>query len=153
MGWPDIRFPDGTEIIPQLDLRMAFDLYAGVRPIRWFPGCPRILADERASGIDFVLVREQTEGLFYARGRADVRGDDEVYDTQQITRKGTARVSEFAFRIARAPPGPPRQGHGHLRRQGERLRLDGVLPQGVRRGRGEASGRSAPTTPTSTRWP
>jgi 3-isopropylmalate dehydrogenase len=100
MGWPDIRFPDGTEIIPQLDLRMAFDLYAGVRPIRWFPGCPSILADERARDIDFVLVREQTEGLFYARGRAEVRGDDEVYDTQQITRKGTARVSEFAFRIA-----------------------------------------------------
>ena len=38
MGWPDVRFPDGTEIIPQLDLRMEFDLYAGVRPIRWFPG-------------------------------------------------------------------------------------------------------------------
>ncbi len=36
MGWPDVRFPDGTEIIPQLDLRMALDLYAGVRPIRWF---------------------------------------------------------------------------------------------------------------------
>ncbi len=100
MGWPDIRFPDGTEIIPQLDLRMAFDLYAGVRPIRWFPGCPRILADERSRDIDFVLVREQTEGLFYARGRGDVRGDEEVYDTQQITRKGTTRVSEFAFRIA-----------------------------------------------------
>jgi len=38
MGWPDIRYPDGTEPIPQLDLRMALDLYAGVRPIRWFPG-------------------------------------------------------------------------------------------------------------------
>ena len=100
MGWPDIRYPDGTEPIPQLDLRMALDLYAGVRPIRWFPGLPRILADERARGIDFVLVREQTEGLFYARGRARVVEDREVYDTMQITRAGTARVSEFSFKLA-----------------------------------------------------
>ena len=100
MGWPDVRYPDGTEPIPQLDLRMALDLYAGVRPIRWFPGLPKVLADERARDIDFVLVREQTEGLFYARGRGKVVGDEEVYDTMQITRRGTARASEFAFRIA-----------------------------------------------------
>jgi len=100
MGWPDVRFPDGTEIIPQLDLRMEFDLYAGVRPIRWFPGLPKVLADERARDIDFVLVREQTEGLFYARGRGRVVGDEEVYDTMQITRKGTARASAYAFRLA-----------------------------------------------------
>ncbi len=100
MGWPDVRFPDGTEIIPQLDLRMEFDLYAGVRPIRWFPGLPRVLTDERARDIDFVLVREQTEGLFYARGRGKVIGDSEVYDTMQITRRGTARASEFSFRLA-----------------------------------------------------
>src|SRR6185503_4433052 len=90
----------GTEIIPQLELRMAFDLYAGVRPIRWFPGLPKVLADDRARGIDFVLVREQTEGLFYARGRGEVIEDREAYDTMQITRKGTTRASEFAFRIA-----------------------------------------------------
>ena len=100
MGWPDVRFPDGTEIIPQLDLRMEFDLYAGVRPIRTFPGLPRILADERARNIDFVLVREQTEGLFYARGRGKVIDDREAYDTMQITRAGTARAAEFAFRLA-----------------------------------------------------
>ena len=100
MGWPGVRFADGTEIIPQLDLRMALDLYAGVRPIRWFAGLPRVLSDERARGIDFVLVREQTEGLFYARGRGEVREDREAYDTMQITRAGTARAAEFAFRIA-----------------------------------------------------
>ena len=100
MGWPDIRYPDGTEPIPQLDLRMALDLYAGVRPIRWFPGLPRILSDERARDIDFVLVREQTEGLFYARGRGKLVDDREAYDTMQITRTGTARVSEFSFRLA-----------------------------------------------------
>jgi 3-isopropylmalate dehydrogenase len=101
MGWPDVRFPDGTEIIPQLDLRMALDLYAGVRPIRWFPGVPAILADERARGIDFVLVREQTEGLFHARGRGEVIDDREANDTMRITREGTGRAAEFAFGIAR----------------------------------------------------
>src|SRR5688572_19684448 len=51
MGWPDIRFPDGTEIAPQLDMRVAFDLYAGVRPIRAIPGVPPVLAHPRASEI------------------------------------------------------------------------------------------------------
>jgi 3-isopropylmalate dehydrogenase len=99
MGWPDVRYPDGTEIIPQLDLRMALGLYAGVRPIRWFPGLPKVLTDERAERIDFVLVREQTEGLFYARGRGKVE-NDEAFDTMHITRAGTDRAAEFAFKIA-----------------------------------------------------
>ncbi len=101
MGWPDIRYPDGTEPIPQLDLRMALDLYAGVRPVRWFPGLPRVLADPRGERIDFVLVREQTEGLFYARGRGRMEGDEAAYDTMCITRAGTERVSRFAFDLAR----------------------------------------------------
>lgn len=100
MGWPDIRNADGTEIMPQLELRMIFRLYAGVRPIRWFPGLPAVLSDERARGIDFVLIREQTEGLFHARGRGVIEDDSVARDTMQITRAGTARVSEFAFRLA-----------------------------------------------------
>ena len=100
MGWPGVRHADGTEPAPQLDLRMGLDLYAGVRPIRWFPGLPAILSDERARHIDFVLVREQTEGLFYSRGRGRVEADSEAYDTLKITRAGTARVSEFAFKLA-----------------------------------------------------
>ncbi|MGY3608917.1 MULTISPECIES: isocitrate/isopropylmalate dehydrogenase family protein [unclassified Bradyrhizobium] len=101
MGWPDVRLPDGTEIIPQLDLRMEFDLYAGIRPIRWFPGLPQILSDDRSRQTDLVLVREQTEGLFYARGTGTVIEDREALDTMRITREGTARVSEYAFRLAK----------------------------------------------------
>ncbi len=99
MGLPHVRGADGTEIIPQLDLRFHFDLYAGVRPIRTFKGLPTPLASPKAAEIDLVLVRESTEGLFYARGRGETRPDG-VYDTMQITRKGTARICEFAFRLA-----------------------------------------------------
>lgn len=99
MGLPHVRGADGTEIIPQLDLRFHFDLYAGVRPIRTFNGLPTPLSHPKANEIDLVLVRESTEGLFYARGRSETR-EDGVYDTMQITHKGTARICEFAFKLA-----------------------------------------------------
>jgi 3-isopropylmalate dehydrogenase len=100
MGLPHVRGEDGTEIIPQLDLRMHFDLYAGVRPIRAIPGLPTPLSHPDASKIDLVLVRESTEGLFYSRGIGEVRGDEEAFDTMKITRRGTSRVCEFAFKLA-----------------------------------------------------
>src|SRR5665213_75782 len=64
MGLPHIRYPDGREIAPQLDLPERLDLYAGVRPVRAIPGLAPVLADPRAATIDFVLIRESTEGLF-----------------------------------------------------------------------------------------
>jgi 3-isopropylmalate dehydrogenase len=100
MGLPHVRAADGTEIIPQLDIRMALDLYAGVRPIRTFPGLPVPLADPRAAGIDLVLVRENTEGLFHARGRGVMEGDDAAMDTMRISRAGTSRICDFALRLA-----------------------------------------------------
>ncbi|HVF62417.1 MAG TPA: isocitrate/isopropylmalate dehydrogenase family protein [Casimicrobiaceae bacterium] len=101
MGWPEIRYEDGTEIAPQLDLRVALELYAGVRPARAIPGVPLPLADERARSIDLVVVRESTEGLFASRGRGVVEDDREARDTMVITREGSARVHDFAFRLAR----------------------------------------------------
>ena len=100
MGLPEIRYPNGTEIGPQLDIREHLDLYAGVRPIRAMPGLPGPLADPRAEEIDFVLVREQTEGLFYSRGRGEILGDEEARDTLRITRRGSERLFDFAFRLA-----------------------------------------------------
>ena len=100
MGLPHIRYPDGTEIAPQLDLRVALELYAGVRPIRSIPGLPGPLASPRAAEIDFVLIRESTEGLFWARGRGERDGDREARDTMRITRAGSERVADFALRLA-----------------------------------------------------
>jgi len=99
MGWPGIRYPDGTEIGPQLDLRIRLGLYAGVRPVRAIPGVPMALADPRARGMDFVILRESTEGLFHSRGRGTVT-DDMAEETLRITRATTEKLSRFAFRLA-----------------------------------------------------
>jgi 3-isopropylmalate dehydrogenase len=100
MGWPDIRYPDGTEIAPQLELRVRLDLFAGVRPIRAIPGVPVALRDPRAEKIDLVILRESTEGMFASRGKSVVT---ETYaeDTQHISRAGTERLAHFAFTMAR----------------------------------------------------
>jgi 3-isopropylmalate dehydrogenase len=101
MGWPAIRYPDGTEISPHLKLREAFGLYAGVRPVKAYPNTPRRLLDERASQIDLVVLRESTEGLFFTHGRGEVIGDSEARETLRITRATTEKLCDTAFRIAR----------------------------------------------------
>ena len=101
MGWPEIRYPDGTEIAPQLDLRFDLDLFAGVRPIRAIPGVPPVLAHPNASRIDFVIIRESTEGMFASRGKGQVVDDREASDTQVITRRTTERLTDFSCRLAR----------------------------------------------------
>jgi 3-isopropylmalate dehydrogenase len=104
IGLPDVRYPDGTEISTQFDLRVEMDLYAGLRPIRSYPGLPRVLTDKRAALIDLVLVREQTEGLFYSRGRGTVEEDQVAWETMKNLAQGSRRISEFAFRIADDAP-------------------------------------------------
>ena len=106
MGWPGIRYPDGTEIAPQLDLRFRLDLYAGIRPIRALPGIPLALADPRARGIDLVIVRESTEGLFHSRDIGRVT-EDAAEETLRITRATTERLARVSFTLARrrARPG------------------------------------------------
>ena len=99
MGWPGIRYPDGTEIAPQLDLRFRLKLYAGVRPVRAIPGVPVALADPRARETDFAILRESTEGLFHSRGRGPVTADM-AEETLRITRATTEKLSRFAFRLA-----------------------------------------------------
>ena len=101
MGMPDIRYPDGREISPQLDLRERLDLYAGIRPVRTFPGLPVPLADPRAKNLDFILIRESTEGLFYSRSKVDLEEDQIVRDTMVISRSGCERLFDFTFRLAR----------------------------------------------------
>lgn len=101
MGMPDIRYPDGTEISPQLDLREKLDLFAGIRPIRSIRGLPTPLADPRAQTLDIVLLRESTEGLFKSRNNCEMIGDAVARDTLEITRLACERLFDFAFELAR----------------------------------------------------
>lgn len=104
MGMPSIRYPDGREIAPQLELREKMDLFAGVRPVKTMPGLPLPLTSDQAQKLDFVLIRESTEGLFASRERFKIEGKNEeevAYDTQKISRKGCERLFEFAFELGR----------------------------------------------------
>jgi 3-isopropylmalate dehydrogenase len=100
-GLPDVRLPDGTEVAPQVTLRFLLDLYAGVRPIRLYPGVPSPLALPPGCTIDYVVVRENVEGLFASRGGGASVGDEIVADTLVVTRRGTERVVRRAFELAR----------------------------------------------------
>jgi len=104
IGLPSVRYPDGTEIAPHLRFREQFQLYAGVRPVKAYPNIPRRLADPRAAGIDLVVLRESTEGLFYSAAthqRDAIANDFEVQDVLRITRPTTERLHDFAFNLAR----------------------------------------------------
>lgn len=99
MGLPDVRYPDGTEISPQIDLRKALTLFAGVRPVTIRPGQPTPLALKGGQSVDFVLIRESTEGLFYTQGRGEVQAD-EARETLRITRAISEPLFRFAFDLA-----------------------------------------------------
>ncbi|MCK1272692.1 MULTISPECIES: isocitrate/isopropylmalate dehydrogenase family protein [Bradyrhizobium] len=98
-GLPSVRYPDNTEIAPQIELRFIFDLYAGVRPARLIPGVPSPIVGADQRGIDLVVIRESTEGLFASMGKGVVT-HEEARETMLITRKTSERLFEFSFRLA-----------------------------------------------------
>jgi 3-isopropylmalate dehydrogenase len=98
-GLPSVRYPDNTEIMPQVELRFHFDLYAGVRPARLIPGVPSPIVGADKRGIDLVVIRESTEGLFASMGKGVVTHED-ARETLVITRKTSERLFEFSFRLA-----------------------------------------------------
>jgi len=98
-GLPSVRYPDNTEIMPQVELRFHFDLYAGVRPARLIPGVPSPIVGADQRGIDLIVIRESTEGLFASMGKGVVT-DTEARETLVITRKTSERLFEFSFRLA-----------------------------------------------------
>lgn len=103
MGLPEIRYEDGREIAPQLELRETLDLFAGVRPVKTMPGLPLPLADPRGRNLDFVLIRESTEGLFASRDKFQLSGEGDgefATDTQVISRRGSDRLFRFACDLA-----------------------------------------------------
>ena len=104
MGLPDVRWPSGVEMTPQIDLREQLDLYNGVRPIRLYHESHSPLRGYDANGtgrsIDFIIVRENCEGLFSERLTPRAPGRDFETDTMKITRRGAGRICRAAFKLA-----------------------------------------------------
>lgn len=100
MGLPHVRKDDGTEITPQIELRFLLDLYAGVRPVKVLAGDLSPLGDARTEDIDFVLIRESTEGLFAYMNDGKIVGDEYATEKLKITRKVSEKLFDFSFKLA-----------------------------------------------------
>ncbi len=79
---------------PILALRKALDLYANLRPVQSLP------AKFSRRNIDMLIVRENTEGLYAGRERAE--GEDTMIAERVITRRASERIARIAFENARA---------------------------------------------------
>ncbi len=109
VGLPDVRLPDGTEAgMLGGVLRIGLDTYANVRPIRLLPNVEAPIK-AKPGEIDYVIVRENTEGMYLSRGKG-IGTDQAMADTMLITRKGTERVVRYAFELARKRNGAPSDG-------------------------------------------
>jgi tartrate dehydrogenase/decarboxylase / D-malate dehydrogenase len=86
-----------------LPIRRSFDQYACVRPAVLYEGARSPLAGKRAGEIDFIVVRENTEGEYAQIGGNLYTGsaDEVAIQTAIFTRHGTERVIRFAFELAR----------------------------------------------------
>ena len=111
IGLPDVRQPDGTEVQPTMmvGLRRALNVHSAVRPVKLYPGAPCALKSA-GPGIDFVVIRENLEGLFASFGGGSKVGDEVATDTIVVTRSGTSKVTDFAFRLAQRRNGRPSDG-------------------------------------------
>ena len=109
-GLPQVRLPDGTEAgILGGRLRNGLDLYVNLRPIKLYPNVSSALANRQAGEIDWVMIRENTEGLYASRGNGVVATTGQAAtDTLMITRLGTERIVGYAFEEARRRNGKKR---------------------------------------------
>jgi 3-isopropylmalate dehydrogenase len=90
-------------------LRRGLDLYVNLRPVKLYPNVPTALANRAPGDIDWVMVRENTEGLYASRDNGIVANTDQAAtDTLMITRLGTERIARYAFEEARRRNGKKR---------------------------------------------
>ncbi|MDO8684496.1 MAG: 3-isopropylmalate dehydrogenase [Armatimonadota bacterium] len=102
IGHPDVK-PGILEKGILLALRFALDQYINLRPVKLYPNVWTPLKDKGPEQIDFVVVRENTEGLYVGAGGFLKKGTpDEVAVQESInTRKGAERCIRYAFEYTR----------------------------------------------------
>ena len=102
--------PDVPDHLTLWGLRLAicqpFDQYANVRPTRVLPGITSPLRGVSGPELDWVIVRENSEGEYAGVGGRVHRGlpEEVATDVSMMTRTGVARIMRFAFRLARSRP-------------------------------------------------
>jgi 3-isopropylmalate dehydrogenase len=109
----DPRVSDGRhadEIL--LGMRRSLDLFANIRPVHALDDSLVPLRKARASDVDFVLFRENTEGAYSGRGRVAGAGtsDEEAVEEDVTTRRGVERICRAAFAFAAGFEKPRRLG-------------------------------------------
>jgi len=102
IGHPDVA-PGILEKGILLKLRFALDQYINLRPVKLYPGVDTPLKDKGPEDIDFVVVRENTEGLYSGAGGFLKKGTPDEIAVQEMiaTRKGVERCIRYAFEFTR----------------------------------------------------
>jgi tartrate dehydrogenase/decarboxylase/D-malate dehydrogenase len=106
VGWP-ATVPDHVSLWGSLiPWRRGFDQYVNLRPCRLMPGIPSPLANRVPGDIDFVVVRENTEGEYSSVGGRMYEGTEReiVFQQSVFSRKGVDRILKFAFELAAKRP-------------------------------------------------
>ena len=102
IGHPDVK-PGILEKGILLKTRFVLDQYINLRPVKLYPGVDTPLKDKRPEDIDFIVVRENTEGAYLGAGGVHKKGTpDEIAIQEAIhTRKGVERCIRYAFEYCR----------------------------------------------------
>ncbi len=102
IGHPDVK-PGILEKGILLNLRFTMDQYINLRPVKLYPNIDTPLKDKGPDDIDFVVIRENTEGLYAGAGGFLKKGTPDEIATQESvnTRKGVERCIRFAFDYCR----------------------------------------------------
>jgi len=106
VGWP-ATVPDHVSLWGSLiKFRRDFDQYVNLRPCRLMAGIPSPLANRQPGEIDFVVVRENTEGEYSSVGGRIFEGTERevVFQQSVFSRKGVDRILRFAFELAKSRP-------------------------------------------------
>ena len=106
VGWP-ATVPDHISLWGSLlKFRREFDQYVNLRPVRLFDGVPCPLANRKPGDIDYLIVRENTEGEYTSLGGVMYEGTEREVVIQEavFSRHGTDRVLKFAYDLANKRP-------------------------------------------------
>jgi 3-isopropylmalate dehydrogenase len=122
IGLYEARHPDGTELSQDNLLRTSLDMWANVRPIKLRPGATTVLKGIEVGDIDYVVVRENSEGLYSAWAISPeqakyaplpsglVMRNEVAVDLLMVTRSATERICKYAFELAKRRNGCPQDG-------------------------------------------